>query len=433
MKPVKTTAAELLVLAFIPLFTLRGGAWHHVINFSYLFAALAAATALFLLARRFLASGPGGAVRLRHTDSPLLSQGELLLLLWAAGLTMVMLLTVFHTPAPFAAFAAKGFSYLVMHFILIYFYFLALDPAVLKRLIYLVAGFSVPLLSYQQLYSYFTTGSMLTLTSFYRAHGLMGDPNEFAKNVCVVILILFYVIIFEKAALWVKLLCFSGSGLMLSMLVWSGSRGGFVMLFSAAVLFWLLLFRHFDRRTKIIFYIPVAAAAVVLIIFLSKYDLLTLRFTHLTEQSGNLDRISMSATSLELLLGGGLYNFLFGYGIEAWPSYVPFSIFPHNFVLEYLFEFGFGLGLLILATLGFCFVYPFWRGNAFFRRGLILPDEYYLFKILFIIAIASSIPSLFNHILPTNYTFIFFSGLFLSMFRGFLKRNGLLKGEKDGS
>ncbi|NLA27670.1 MAG: O-antigen ligase family protein [Firmicutes bacterium] len=317
-----------------------------------------------------------------------------------------------------------------MHFLLLLFYFLSLDEKAVMRMAYLVCLAAIPLLSYQQLYSYYTTGSMLTLTPYYRAQGMMSDPNEFAKNVVVVILVLFFIIFFENIATSLKLICFACIGIMLSLLVWSGSRGGFVMLALGIFLFWLLLFRHLERRLKNIYYISMVLALAVLAIFLSKYDYFSLRFSGL--MGGDASRASMVSEGLQLLFRGKLFNFLFGYGAEAWPSHVFLSIFPHNFIIEYLFEFGYVLGLALLATLAAVLLFPLWQGRRIYCQNFIGLREYRLLKMLFIVAFCASIPSLFNHILPTNFTFIFFTGLYLSLYR-FLRERGAAGQVKRGA
>lgn len=431
----KHTAALFMGLAFIPLFCLRGGMWHHTFNFSYLFAAAALLTAfLFILRYLFVKSGAEGFKIgiFPNSDQPLLRGGELSILLWVIFVTVLMGLSYFYSPAPPLQWGMKVLSYITMHFLLLYLYFLALPERVLTQVVYLVCLTAIPVFSYQQLYSYYTTGSLLTLTAYQRAHGLMADPNEFAKNVVVVILVLFFIVFFEQIPLWVKTLCFAGVVLMLIMLVWSGSRGGFVMLASGAVLFWFLLFQHIDRRKKSYFYIPFSLALVALGILLSKYEYLSIRFGDLFGQGGGGCRISAVSEGLQLLFRGEPFHFLFGYGIEAWPSYVFLSIFPHNFIIEYLFEFGYITGLAILATLALALLYPLWDTRRRYLKNMISLREYSFLKLLFIISSCASIPSLFNHILPTNFTFIFFTGLYLSLYRFLGAKSAAESGEGGG-
>lgn len=425
----KKVTALLLALAFIPTFSLRGGIWHNTFNFSYLFAAVAFCTMLLFILR-YLFINRSSKVKIAlvtNADQPLLSGVELSILLWVIFTTALMGLSYFYSPAPAAQWVIKILSYATMHFLLLYFYFLALQEQTVMKMAYLVCLAAIPLLSYQQLYSYYTTGSLLTLTSVYRAQGLMGDPNEFAKNVVVVILALFYIIFFEDIALRTKILCFAGIALMLLMLVWSGSRGGFVMLATGAALFWLLLFRHIERRKKNYFYIPLALALGILGLYLSKYDYFTRRFIGLI--GGNIGRVNMASEGLQLLFRGKAFNFLFGYGIEAWPSFVHLSIFPHNFIIEYLFEFGYIPGLALLGTLAAALVYPLWDTRRRYYEKMVTLREYSSLKMLFIISVCAAIPSLFNHILPTNFTFIFFTGLYLSLYRSLEDQGAAERGE----
>ena len=432
----KNRAALFLALAFIPAFSLRGSTWHESINFSYLFAAAAFLTALLFALRYLFIRPSAGGIRfacLPNGDRPLLDRGELSVLLWVCFLTVMMGFTYFYSPAPAAPWAMKALSYAVMHFLLLYFYFLALEERTVMRAAYLVCLAALPLLSYNQLYSYYTTGSLLTLTPYFRAQGLMGDPNEFAKNVVVVILILFFIILFENLALWKKIASFLGAALMLLMLVWSGSRGGFAMLGLGALLFWLLLFRHFERRRKKYLYIPLALDLGALAVFLSRYEYFTRRFFDLLGQGGNTGRINMASEGLQLLFRGGPFNFLCGYGIEAWPSFVHLSTFPHNLIVEYLFEFGYLPGLALLVTLALALLYPLLDSRRRYLQELIDLREYASLKMLFIISLCATIPSMFNHILPTNFTFIFFTGLYLSLYRSIRGRGeGAGGGGREG-
>ncbi len=430
----KNKAMLLMGLAFIPLFCLRGGVWHHVFNFSYFFAAAAFFTAFLFIMRYLFVDMEAKKFKIGlfpNGDQPLLKGGELSILLWMVFVTVLMGLSYFYSPAPPPKWGTKVLSYMTMHFLLFYLYLLALPEQTLRKMVYWVCLIAVPVFSYQQFYSYYTTGSMLGLTTYHRAYGLMGDPNEFAKNVVVVILVLFFIVFFEQISLWPKILCFAGIVLMLLMLVWSGSRGGFVMLAAGALLFWLLLFPHFDRRKKIRFYIPFSLALVALGIFLSKYRYLSERFTDLVGQGGGSCRISAASQGLQLLFRGEPFSFLFGYGIEAWPSYVHLSIFPHNFIIEYLFEFGYITGLALMATLALALLYPLWDIHRRYQQNMIRLREYSFLKILFIVASCASIPSLFNHILPTNFTFIFFTGLYLSLYR-FLAARGAAESREGG-
>ena len=143
---------------------------------------------LFILRYLFINRFPVKIALVTNADQPLLSGVELSILLWVIFTTALMgLLFLFSAPA--AQWVIKILSYATMHFYCSIFIFCTAgtdcDEDGLPG--------SLPLfpLSYQQLYSYYTTGSLLTLTSVYRAQGLMGDPNEFAKNVVVVILALF--------------------------------------------------------------------------------------------------------------------------------------------------------------------------------------------------------------------------------------------------
>ncbi len=416
----KNTAALLIGLAFTPLFSLRGGIWHDTVNFSYLFAAVVFFIAFLFIMRYLFVDSGAGRFKIRlfpNSDEPLLKGSELSVLLWVAFVTVLMGLSYFYSPAPPLQWGMKILSYITMHFLLLCLYFLALPERTLTKIVYMVCLTAVPVFSYQQLYSYYTTGSLLTMTLYHRAYGLMGDPNEFAKNVVVVILVLFFIVFFEEIPVWAKILCFAGIVLMLLMLVWSGSRGGFVMLAAGAALFCLLLFPHLDRLKRTYFYVLSAAALGALGVLLSKYEYLSLRITDLTGKGGGSCRISAVSEGLRLIFRGKAFNFLFGYGIEAWPSHVHLSIFPHNFVVEYIFEFGYLAGLILLGTLALVLLYPLWDTRRRYLQKMISLRELVFLKILFIVSLCASIPSLFNHILPTNFTFIFFTGLYLSLYR----------------
>lgn len=425
----KQTVALIITGVFIMVFTLRGGILHEVLNFSYVFAAATFLAAIFLCLR-FLIQGYPGEKRTIATALSvnlhriILEPGSILLLLWVTVLTSLMFFTYFYSPAPTPAFLYKAFSYLFMHFALLFFYFLPLDTPVIKKCIKLVALISLPLLSYQQLYSYFTTGSMITfpLSLYGRAHGLLYCANEFAKNVVLVILILLFFIIVEKFHLSIKIACMGGIALMLLMLAYSGSRGGFVMFFVGGALIWFFFINTLERRKKLFFYILSAVVVGLFATFLTRYDFFHVRFFDLLQQGGNLSRIFMMSLSWEMLMGNNVFHFLFGYGIESWPTLIPYSTTPHNFIVEYLIEFGFVGGLLITGTLFFLLFYPLWVSRSKHREGLIPGEDYSLLKILFILALSNLIPGLFNISIPTNMGFIFFAGLYFSCYRSICNR-----------
>ena len=250
-----------------------------------------------------------------------------------------------------------------------------------------------------------------------RAHGLMVDPNEFAKNIVVVLLVLFFYIILERGSLFGKLLSFASAAFLMMLLVWSGSRGGIVMLLLAAVLFWLMLFRKINLKRTWPVYAIAAAALLLLVIFLANYELLTIRFAGFDTDEGVFIRFNVASLFFQFVFGSGAFNHFFGYGLEFWPSFIPFSTTPHNFFMEYLVEFGVVLGLALIGTLAFVLALPLLKVNYYRARELVSGKEHLLLRLLFIIAVSGAVPSLFNHSLSTNMTFIFFSGLYLSFYR----------------
>ena len=198
---------------------------------------------------------------------------------------------------------------------------------------------------------------------------------------------------------------------MLLMLVWSGSRGHHAGHRSGPVL--AAAFRHIERRKKNYFYIPPGAGHTGPI-----FKQIRLLYKKVYWPDRRKHRpVNMASEGLQLLFRGKAFNFLFGYGIEAWPSFVHLSIFPHNFIIEYLFEFGYIPGLALLGTLAAALVYPLWDTRRRYYEKMVTLREYSSLKMLFIISVCAAIPSLFNHILPTNFTFIFFTGLYLSLYR----------------
>ncbi len=429
----KETIARVITIFFVLVFCLRGGAVHGLINLTHLYVGIAAVSALAMMLRYlFIPDDDRGGGRFRlawwpNRDRLLLSHGELACLLWASLLSCAMFFTYLYTPAPDLKFWFKFISYLTMHFLLFFFYFLSLDAAVIKRMIRLLVLVSIPLLTFRQLYSYFKTGSMISFPySLYgRAHGYMLEPNEFAKNVVVVVLILLFYIFLERYARGVKLLCFAGIILLLRVFAWSGSRGGVVMLLAGGVLFWLFFLRRLQMKHKLAYYLPIAIAICLLLIFLVQYDFFTARFTGITKEGGNLLRLGVAALGFELIFGRELFAFLFGYGVEFWPTLFPYSTTPHNFILEYYLEFGMILGTLILAALALALVGPLKQGRSFYLAGKVSAAEYGLLKLLFLVAFSSLVPSLFNHSIQTNFVFIFFAGLYFSLYRNLKLRLAL--------
>lgn len=179
--------------------------------------------------------------------------------------------------------------------------------------------------------------------------GVYADPNHMAMDIGIIIPLAVAFIARKQTPTWLRLACIAASGLAVTAIVYSHSRGGFIGLIVAMAV-WMFL----EKSRRMHSLIVAGVLAVGLLIFAPKSfwqrNETVAAFQQDDSAMGRIYawEVAANMSSANPILGVGAGNFRF-----AWPLYAPHgahtAIVAHNVYLDVVGELGF-VGLLFFLV-----------------------------------------------------------------------------------
>jgi len=237
---------------------------------------------------------------------------------------------------------------------------------------------------------------------YYRFTGLTYAANEGAKNFFLIGLFMLWAMILYTKSRFFRLLL--GLALLISvyLLVLAGSKTSLVAIFVWYVSI-VILTSPFYKKT--VYVVGGALFALSFILFGYMY---IQKYAHIIE--ARLNTGTREEIIKYFLNSLNIKTVLVGNGLGAW---VPFG-YPHSFVIDFLFDFGFIVGgIMIIFTLALLIV-PMRSFCRWKKRGIVDDKSFLNSVFLFSLSLVPLIFSGFTGEIFRNVQFIFFFGIYIA-------------------